>query len=158
MHPSASEGDGARGEECAGAVGCGGGGVRAGGDVGDAEDRGTAGYDRVDGVDVALAEGRGGSRIGGRGRGREEEEEEAEAGRGDGGGGARVERVDAIVLVEHVREVLVAGNGDEGVEVLRHQLVLDHLAPPEHRLNPLPELCKHTASSFAARIKQAVRG
>jgi hypothetical protein len=105
------------------------------GDVGD--DRGGLGSDALDGVrrggvervdeplvaggGVAGGAGEDGAE-GGVGRGRGREEEDAEAGRpGDVGG----EVVDAVELVDEVVHVVVGGDGDEGVEVVLGQLVLE---------------------------------
>ena len=49
-------------------------------------------------------------------------EEEADSGGFDGGGGGGG---GAVVLVDHVLEVLVGGDGDEGIEVLVGELVLE---------------------------------
>lgn len=50
----------------------------------------------------------------------------------------------AVVLIEHVVNVLVAGDGDKGVEILRGQLVLDGHLRVEHALYLLPQLCPPT--------------
>ena len=50
------------------------------------------------------------------------EEEEADARGFDGGGGGGG---GAVILVDHVLEVLVGGDGDEGIEVLVGELVLE---------------------------------
>lgn len=54
------------------------------------------------------------------GLGLEGEEEDAEAGGLEGGIGDR-----AIMLVDHVLKVLIGGDGDEGVEVLVGELILE---------------------------------
>lgn len=66
-------------------------------------------------------------RLRGIGLGREEEEPQPGGLRGGGGGGG----IDhgAVVLVDHVLEVLVGGDGDEGVEVLARELVLEREGP-----------------------------
>lgn len=53
---------------------------------------------------------------------REREEEEAEARGFVGGGGGGDE---AVVLIDHVVEILLGGDGDEGVEVLVGELVFE---------------------------------
>lgn len=81
----------------------------------------------VEGVDEpVLGLGRvveeGAERGGGLGLGGEEEEADPRGPRGSAAGGRRG---DAVVLVDEVVEVLVGGDGDEGVEVLVGELVLE---------------------------------
>lgn len=144
MHAAAERGVGTEGEEGGGAIDGGGGGGEGGGSGRDGEHGAprAGGCGGVDGVNVALVEGGDGTVAArGRGGGGGGEEEEAEAGGGGEGWGAGVECVEPVVLLEHVDEFLVAGDGDEGVEVFGHQLVLDHLTAAEHPLDPLLELC-----------------
>lgn len=73
---------------------------------------------------------------GGLGLGREEEEADPGGARGSaaGGGGG-----DAVVLVDEVVEVLVGGDGDEGVEILVGELVLEREGlPGEQRAGEPP--------------------
>lgn len=89
------------------------------------EGAGDGAVERVDepvlglgGVVEEGAEGGGGLGLGG-------EEEEADPGGAGGGAGGGGGGGDAVVLVDEVVEVLVGGDGDERVEVLVGELVLE---------------------------------